>query len=155
MSQLTPQEIVEQALAASTVDGQVTYVVEGSEANLRWASNSLTTNGSMRSRQVVVISFVDGGAGMAVGTVARTGTPDVAELVAMSEQAARDAGPAEDAMPLVAPGDGTAPPARATGTRPRRRPRSGCSASSPPRWARRSPRRRGARSCCSASPSTR
>jgi predicted Zn-dependent protease len=101
MTQLKPQELVEQALAASTADGQVTYVTESSEANLRWANNSLTTNGAMRSRQVVVISFVDGGAGMAAGTVARTGTPDIAELVAASEQAARDAGPAEDAMPLI------------------------------------------------------
>jgi predicted Zn-dependent protease len=101
MSRLTPQELVERALAASSADGQVTYVTESSEANLRWASNSLTTNGVMRSRQVVVVSFVDGGAGMATGTVARTGTPDVAELVAMSEQAARDAGPAEDAVPLI------------------------------------------------------
>ncbi|WP_304438032.1 metallopeptidase TldD-related protein [Modestobacter sp. Leaf380] len=106
---MTGQQIVEAALAASTVDGQVTYVVDSSEANLRWASNSLTTNGAMRSRQVVVISFVDGGAGMATGTVARTGTPDVAALVAASEQAARDAGPAEDAVPLVSdvpPGSG-------------------------------------------------
>ncbi|NEK59582.1 TldD/PmbA family protein [Geodermatophilus sabuli] len=102
MSWLRPQDVVEKALAASTADAQVTYVVESSEANLRWAGNSLTTNGSMRSRQVVVISFVDGGAGMATGTVARTGSPDVAELVAASEQAARDAGPAEDAVPLVA-----------------------------------------------------
>jgi predicted Zn-dependent protease len=95
------QELVEQALAASTADGQVAYVVDSSEANLRWAGNSLTTNGAMRSRQVVVVSFVDGGAGMAAGTVARSGTPDIAELVAASEQAARDAGPAEDAVPLV------------------------------------------------------
>ncbi|SHG65704.1 metallopeptidase TldD-related protein [Geodermatophilus nigrescens] len=101
MSRLSAQELVEQALAASTADGCVAYVVESTEANLRWASNSLTTNGAMRSRQVVVVSFVDGGAGMATGTVARTGTPDVAELVAASEQAARDAGPAEDAVPLV------------------------------------------------------
>ncbi|MCW2696876.1 MAG: putative Zn-dependent protease-like protein [Modestobacter sp.] len=100
-SYVPPQELVERALDASTADGQVAYVVESSEANLRWAGNSLTTNGAMRSRQVVVISFVDGGAGMATGTVARTGTPDIAELVAASERAARDAGPAEDAMPLV------------------------------------------------------
>jgi predicted Zn-dependent protease len=99
---MTPQEIVERALAASTVDGQVTFVVDGSEANLRWAGNSLTTNGAMRSRSVVVVSFVDGGKGIAAGTVTRTGTPDIAALVAASEQAARDAGPAEDAMPLVA-----------------------------------------------------
>jgi predicted Zn-dependent protease len=97
----SPQEIVERALAASTADGQVAFVVESSEANLRWARNSLTTNGAMRSRHVVVISFVDGGAGMAAGTVTRTGTPDIAELVAASEQAARDARPAEDAMPLI------------------------------------------------------
>jgi predicted Zn-dependent protease len=101
MTQLSAQEIVERALAASTADGQVTYVVESSEANLRWASNSLTTNGAIRSRHVVVVSFVDGGAGMAAGTVTRSGTPDVAALVAASEQAARDAGPAEDAMPLI------------------------------------------------------
>ncbi|HEY4603921.1 MAG TPA: metallopeptidase TldD-related protein [Blastococcus sp.] len=116
MSQLTPQDLVEKALAASTVDDQVTFVVDSSEANLRWAANSLTTNGAMRSRQVVVVSFVDGGAGVAAGTVTRTGTPDVAELVAASEHAARDAGPAEDAVPLIGdtpPGNGDwdAPPA--------------------------------------------
>ncbi|GAB3306160.1 metallopeptidase TldD-related protein [Geodermatophilus aquaeductus] len=101
MTRYSAQQLVEKALAASTADGCVVYVVESTEANLRWASNSLTTNGAMRSRQVVVISFVDGGSGMATGTVARTGTPDVAALVAASEQAARDAGPAEDAVPLV------------------------------------------------------
>ena len=109
MSALSAQELVERALAASTADDQITYVVESSEANLRWAANSLTTNGAMRSRRVVVISFVNGTAGMAAGTVSRTGTPDIAALVAASEQAARDAGPAEDAMPLVGdkpPGSG-------------------------------------------------
>ncbi|NEK85896.1 TldD/PmbA family protein [Blastococcus saxobsidens] len=116
MSAQRAQDLVEQALAASTADGQVTFVVEGSEANLRWAANSLTTNGAMRSRQVVVVSFVDGGAGMAAGTVTRSGTPEIADLVAASEQAARDAGPAEDAMPLVGetpadPGDWDADPA--------------------------------------------
>ncbi|MCW2700853.1 MAG: putative Zn-dependent protease-like protein [Blastococcus sp.] len=101
MSSHSAQEVVEQALAASKADGQVAFVVESSEANLRWASNSLTTNGAMRSRQVVVVSFVDGGAGMAAGTVTRSGSPDIPELVAASEQAARDAGPAEDAVALV------------------------------------------------------
>ncbi len=110
MSWDRPQDVVEKALAASAADGQVAFVVESSEANLRWAKNSLTTNGAMRSRQVVVVSFVDGGAGMAAGTVARTGNPDVEELVAASEQAARDAGPAEDAVPLVGPGPGGGAP---------------------------------------------
>ena len=89
MSTSSAQQLVEQALAASTADAQITYVTEHAEANLRWAANSLTTNGAMRSRSVVVISFVDGGAGMAAGSVSRTGTPDVAELVAASERAAR------------------------------------------------------------------
>jgi predicted Zn-dependent protease len=116
MRHLPAQDLVEQALAKSTADDQIAFVVDSSEANLRWASNSLTTNGSMRSRRVVVISFVDGGAGVAAGTVTRTGTPDVAELVAASEQAARAAGAAEDAVPLISdppPGNGDwdAPPA--------------------------------------------
>jgi predicted Zn-dependent protease len=116
MTQVSAQDLVEQALGKSTADDQITFVVESSEANLRWAKNSLTTNGSMRSRRVVVISFVDGGAGMAAGTVTRTGTPDIAELVAASEQAARDAGPADDAVPLISDtppgsGDWAAPPA--------------------------------------------
>ncbi|WP_104522743.1 metallopeptidase TldD-related protein [Blastococcus atacamensis] len=111
MTQHRAQDLVEQALAASTADGQVTVVVDGSEANLRWAGNSLTTNGAMRSRQIVVVSFVDGGTGMAAGTVTRSGTPDIADLVAASEQSARDAGPAEDAMPLIGPDpDGGVPP---------------------------------------------
>ncbi len=58
---MTPQETVERALALSKADGCVVIATERSEANLRWASNTLTTNGSMRSREVAVISVVDGG----------------------------------------------------------------------------------------------
>ena len=112
---ISAQEMAEQALELSTADDCMVVVTERSEANLRWASNSLTTNGAMRSRQVAVISIVDGGNGAASGTVSRSGSPDLAELVAASEQAARDAGPAEDAMPLIGEatsgGDWSAPPA--------------------------------------------
>ena len=59
------QELVENALAVSTADGQVTFVAEASETNLRWASNSLTTNGAMRSRRgpciPSVVSFISRG----------------------------------------------------------------------------------------------
>src|SRR3712207_8474397 len=51
--------------------------------------------------EIYTLSLHDALPILATGTVARTGTPDLAELVAASEQAARDAGPAEDAMPLV------------------------------------------------------
>ena len=53
---MTPQETVERALALSKADGCVVLATERSEVNLRWANNTLTTNGSMRSRDVAVIS---------------------------------------------------------------------------------------------------
>ncbi len=115
VQQLSAQDMAEEALALSRADHCMVVVTERSEANLRWASNSLTTNGEMRSRQCAVISIVDGGNGAASGTVSRSGSPDLADLVAASEQAARDAGPAEDAMPLIdeasSDGDWSAPPA--------------------------------------------
>ncbi|MDQ3505514.1 MAG: metallopeptidase TldD-related protein [Actinomycetota bacterium] len=112
---ISAQDLAEQALELSKADDCMVVVTERSEANLRWASNSLTTNGAMRSRRVAVISIVDGGNGAAAGTVSRSDSTDLAELVAASEQAARDAGPAEDAMPLIGEasggGDWSAPPA--------------------------------------------
>ena len=59
----------------------------------------------MRSRKVAVISVVNGATGTAAGVVERSAvTGDALEdLVRASEQAARDAGPAEDAAPLVEP----------------------------------------------------
>ena len=107
---MTPQETVERALALSKADGCVVVAVERSEANLRWANNTLTTNGTMRSRSIAVISVVNGATGTAAGVVQRS-TVDAAmleDLVRASEQAARDAGPAEDAAPLVEPGAGGA-----------------------------------------------
>jgi predicted Zn-dependent protease len=100
-----PQETVERALALSKADGCVVRLTEQTEANLRWANNTLTTNGEMRSRRLAVISFVDGAAGMAAGSVERSAvtTDTLEDLVRASEQAARDAGPADDAAPLVEP----------------------------------------------------
>jgi predicted Zn-dependent protease len=95
------QDYVEQALQQSTVDGCVVVASESTETNLRWANNSLTTNGQMTSRSVTVISV----AGESAGVVSRSvSTPD--ELVAVvraSEAAARDAAPADDFAPLVGP----------------------------------------------------
>jgi predicted Zn-dependent protease len=102
----SPQEIVERALELSKSDGCVVLVTEQTEANLRWANSTVTTNGEMRSRRLAVISFVNGGAGMAAGVVEQSSTSlDVlADVVGAAEQAARDAGPAEDEAPLVVPG---------------------------------------------------
>ena len=92
-----PDELVEQALALSQADGCVVLVQESSSANLRWAGNTLTTNGAMRSRSLTVISIV----GEAVGVRSGTQVADVAGLVSASEQAAREADPAEDYAALV------------------------------------------------------
>ena len=104
---MKPQETVERALSLSKADGCVVVATERSEANLRWASNTLTTNGSMRSRQLAVISVVEGPAGTAAGVVERSAVTEetLEDLVRASEQAARDAGPADDAAPLVEPYD--------------------------------------------------
>jgi predicted Zn-dependent protease len=94
-------DFVEQALQQSTVDGCVVVASEHTETNLRWANNSLSTNGQMTSRSVTVISVAGQGAGVVTRSVA---TPDeLAALVKHSEAAARDATPADDFAPLVEP----------------------------------------------------
>jgi predicted Zn-dependent protease len=100
---MTPQQIVDRCLELTKADGCVVLVDESHSANLRWANNTLTTNGIMRSRSVTVIATVDGGTGTSSGVVARSAvTPDTLEpLVRAAEQAARDNGPADDAQPLV------------------------------------------------------
>ncbi|MFI5539269.1 metallopeptidase TldD-related protein [Nocardia sp. NPDC051900] len=76
------------------------------EASLRWAGNSMTTNGSSVSRKWAVISVFREGPTLArVGTIASSSVdPDDTEaVVRASEEAARGAEPARDAMPLLVP----------------------------------------------------
>jgi predicted Zn-dependent protease len=111
---LPPQELVERALAASGVDGCVAIASESVEANLRWANNTLTTNGVARSGTLAVVSVVGQGAGVVLREGVTT-REQVEEVVAASEAAARAATPAEDAAPLIGAGatggDWEAPPA--------------------------------------------
>ncbi|MDQ1720292.1 MAG: hypothetical protein QOI26_26 [Pseudonocardiales bacterium] len=99
----TIQQLVEQALALSSVDGCLVIGQELTGANLRWAGNSLTTNGQMHSRKLTVISIVDGERSPTSGVVSRavTGAGELAALVAASEDAARAASPADDFAPLI------------------------------------------------------
>ena len=98
-----PYEIVERALQLSRADGCVVIADEESSANLRWAGNALTTNGVTRGRTLTVIATVDGAQGTASGVVSRSAVTadDLEPLVRAAEEAARAAGPAEDAQPLV------------------------------------------------------
>ncbi|GAA3179523.1 MULTISPECIES: metallopeptidase TldD-related protein [Streptomyces] len=101
-----PHEIVERALELSRADGCVVIADEHSTANLRWAGNALTTNGVTRGRTLTVIATVDGAQGTASGVVSRSAVTadDLEPLVRAAEAAARGAGPAEDAQPLVTGG---------------------------------------------------
>ncbi|MFM9611173.1 metallopeptidase TldD-related protein [Streptomyces niveiscabiei] len=98
-----PHEIVERALELSRADGCVVVADEQSSANLRWAGNALTTNGVTRGRTLTVIATVDGAEGTASGVVTRAAvtSDELESLVRAAEDAARAAGPAEDAQPLV------------------------------------------------------
>ncbi|MFE5939830.1 metallopeptidase TldD-related protein [Streptomyces sp. NPDC056470] len=98
-----PHEIVERALELSRADGCVVIADEESSANLRWAGNALTTNGVTRGRTLTVVATVDGAQGTASGVVSRSAVTvdDLEPLVRAAEEAARAAGPAEDAQPLV------------------------------------------------------
>lgn len=102
---MTPQEAVERALALSRADECVVIADEESTANLRWAGNTLTTNGVTRSRTLTVVAVTGGAAGTAAGVVSRSGvTPEqLEELVRDAERAADENAPAEDAAPLVVP----------------------------------------------------
>ena len=63
MSGPSPQETVERALAAAKSDDCVVIAEETSTANLRWAGNTLTTNGVAGSRQLTVIAIDRRGTG--------------------------------------------------------------------------------------------
>jgi predicted Zn-dependent protease len=101
----SPQEAVERALAAARCDDCVVIADESSSANLRWAGNSLTTNGVSRSRQLTVIAISRSGDEARAGVVSRAGVrgDQIADIVAEAEAAAAEASPADDAQPLVTP----------------------------------------------------
>jgi predicted Zn-dependent protease len=102
---LSPQDAVERALAASRTAGCVVIAEETSAANLRWAGNTLTTNGVSASRQLTVIAVDRRAAGAAAGVVSRAGVrPDqIEDVVREAEQAAAAQAPAEDAAELAGP----------------------------------------------------
>ena len=99
----TPQQLVEHALATSTADDCIAIVRNQTSANLRWANNTLTTNGLMHAVSVTVVSFAETSAGTATGsaTGSASSPEQVTALVEAADAAARSASPAEDAAPLV------------------------------------------------------
>jgi predicted Zn-dependent protease len=116
---ITPQHVVEivltEAAKAGRADETMVLVTDKVEATLRWANNTMTTNGVSVNRSVAVISIVRQGESAFVGTVV-SGEADpsvLPGLVVSSQDAARSAPEAGDAAPLLAdtgePADWDAP----------------------------------------------
>jgi predicted Zn-dependent protease len=97
------QDLVEHALASSRSDDCVVLVHESSSANLRWANNTLTTNGVMHDVSVSVVAFRSHEGGAAVGSVSGNAATfeQVERLVAAADAAAETSEPASDAQELV------------------------------------------------------
>jgi predicted Zn-dependent protease len=100
---ITPQEIVERALAASSSRDCIVLVQARSVANLRWARSTLTTNGETLTTSVTVIALVEVDGGVAAGsvTVSAPGADAIPDIVRRAELLAVEDGPAEDAADLV------------------------------------------------------
>jgi len=108
---IPPQETVERALAAAHADETVVIADETSSANLRWAGNTLTTNGVSRSRQLTVVAISRDGRDIRAGVVSRAGVREeqIEDVVRAAEKAAEESSPAEDGRALLTPADaGTA-----------------------------------------------
>ncbi|MFC4604474.1 metallopeptidase TldD-related protein [Rhodococcus kronopolitis] len=103
---IAAQDLVERALALRTVDESIVIVTDASEAALRWAGNSMTTNGISTFRTWTVTSIVRDADGARVGTVSSSSVEEaeIADVVRASESAAAAAQPAGDAMDLLPAG---------------------------------------------------
>ena len=106
------QQVVDTALAEAArlgkADETIVLVTDRADAALRWAGNSMTTNGESVSRTTTVISIVRKGDTAQVGSV-RSSDVDaaaIADLVAASQQTAVSAPEARDSAPALS-GTGT------------------------------------------------
>ena len=102
MSGISPQELVEHALRSSRSDHCVAIVHDSMSANLRWANNTLTTNGVMHAVTVTVVALHGTGEGTAAGSVSASAasTDQVDRIVEAADAAARAGSAAEDAADL-------------------------------------------------------
>ena len=100
---ISAQDLIEKITSAATCDDCIVVVKDKTQANLRWAGSTLTTNGVIQERSVTVVAFVAVAGGMASGGVTRTDVSlaDVPGLLEEAIAAAKAAGPADDYSPLA------------------------------------------------------
>jgi predicted Zn-dependent protease len=98
-------QVVELVLAEAArlggADETMVLVTDRAAASLRWAGNSMTTNGESFSRDTTVISIVRSGKKAFVGSVvsSEVDPASIPGLVAASQQTARSAPEARDSAP--------------------------------------------------------
>jgi predicted Zn-dependent protease len=98
---LTPQAVAERALR-DAAGQRIVIVTERSHGDVRFANNTMTTNGVRRDRNVSVISFDAHDGGVGVGIASGSGMLDVADLASAASARATHAPTAEDASELIA-----------------------------------------------------
>ena len=105
---ISAPDVVGIALAEASrrggADETIVLVTDRATASLRWAGNSMTTNGESLSRDTTVISIVRRGNGAHVGSVksSEVDPSAIAGLVAASQEAAQSAPEARDSAPMLA-----------------------------------------------------
>jgi predicted Zn-dependent protease len=93
-------DVVEEILDRAGGD-RVALVEETHDAEVRFAKNTITTNGVRVDRRVSVVAMCPVDGGWAAGTASRGGDVDTSDLVAAAEHDARTGSSAEDASPLL------------------------------------------------------
>jgi predicted Zn-dependent protease len=110
---ITLQDTIDRVLRLSKADACIVIARRVASVNIRWAHNTVTTNGDADDVQLSVVSI----AGRRVGSVTRTYFPPerLEDMVRESEAACSRRPEAPDYMPLLdghgAPADWDAPPA--------------------------------------------
>jgi predicted Zn-dependent protease len=106
----SPQQLAELALERSRSDACIAIVRDSRSANLRWANNTLTTNGVDHGLEVTVIAFSGTANGSVTGSAASfeqlTALVEAADAAARA--AAEDGEDSEDRAPLVTPAESPA-----------------------------------------------
>ena len=152
----SPQRSVERALAAARCEDCVVIAEETSSANLRWAGNTLTTNGVSQSRRLTVIAVRRKGDEAAAGVVSRSGVRDDQSRRSCGRRSKRRSRAHRPKMPgrcsNRAAGRCSGP--TGAGTTRSAGPSSGCSMTSPRPSGTRSRRPPAATRSCTAMPST-
>ncbi|MFM8502254.1 MAG: hypothetical protein ACKOAJ_00405, partial [Actinomycetota bacterium] len=95
---ISAQDLIEKILARATSDECVVILKDKTQANLRWASSTLTTNGVIQERSVTVLAFISMDGSMAAGGVTRTNVDekDIDAILSEAVATAKASGAADD-----------------------------------------------------------